>query len=417
MDIAEPPGPDSPVTVADANRYHALDALRAIMMLLGVVIHTAISYGAAPSEAYWPYKDAATTPLCDLLVAWIHSFRMPLFFVLAGFFAALLADRRGLAGMLKNRAKRILLPFLAALILLTPLIRMAFLFTWRAGSYRMPESIAAMLDRGESPPIQTMHLWFLYQLLYFYAAAALLSLAAGKLPGAFRGRFSEGFRALAGNPFARPFALGLLTMITVLPNPLGVVGTSISMAPDPAILLANGAFFGFGWCFYGCRDLLGGWKRLAWTQVLLATFLVIPIQIAAMILLFTRGETARPAAWIVSAGATGLQSWLMIFGITGLFLRYADFHSRPLRYLTDASYWVYLAHLPLVIFMTGLFATLPLPALVKMTAVTSISVALLLASYHVLVRPTIVGEWLGGVRHPIFRRGSAIEPAAEPAAS
>ena len=40
----------------------------------------------------------------------IHGFRMPLFFVVSGFFAAMLWRQRGMKEMLKHRAKRILLP-------------------------------------------------------------------------------------------------------------------------------------------------------------------------------------------------------------------------------------------------------------------------------------------------------------------
>jgi hypothetical protein len=42
-------------------RYHALDALRATMMLLGLVLHSAVSYTARPLGAAWPYHDQQTS--------------------------------------------------------------------------------------------------------------------------------------------------------------------------------------------------------------------------------------------------------------------------------------------------------------------------------------------------------------------
>jgi peptidoglycan/LPS O-acetylase OafA/YrhL len=42
----------------DAARYHSLDALRAVMMLLGIYLHTAVAYSAYGS---WPWKDGSTT--------------------------------------------------------------------------------------------------------------------------------------------------------------------------------------------------------------------------------------------------------------------------------------------------------------------------------------------------------------------
>lgn len=75
-------------------RYHSFDSLRATMMLLGLVLHTAINYMTFPTGDTWPYKDAQTSPTFDILVAFIHSFRMPTFFVIAGFFAAFQYDAR-----------------------------------------------------------------------------------------------------------------------------------------------------------------------------------------------------------------------------------------------------------------------------------------------------------------------------------
>src|ERR671911_846280 len=93
-----------------AQRYHSLDALRAAMMLLGLVLHSAASYTQAPLGSLWPYHDPQTSVAFDLLIFFIHLFRMPVFFVVAGFFAALLYYRDGLAGFARNRVRRVLLP-------------------------------------------------------------------------------------------------------------------------------------------------------------------------------------------------------------------------------------------------------------------------------------------------------------------
>ncbi|MFA6045680.1 MAG: hypothetical protein WC718_11915 [Phycisphaerales bacterium] len=78
-----------------APRLHALDALRGSMMLLGIVLHSAISFTVTCMGAAWPYKAAQTSALNDPLVFSIHLFRMPTFFVVAGLFAAMLYSRRG----------------------------------------------------------------------------------------------------------------------------------------------------------------------------------------------------------------------------------------------------------------------------------------------------------------------------------
>src|SRR5262245_18499155 len=91
-------------------RLHALDGLRGTMMLLGVVFHSGTGYTVTPLKNAWPYKDGSTSLFFDVLCFFIHVFRMPTFFVMAGFFAALLYHRDGPIKFLLQRTKRILLP-------------------------------------------------------------------------------------------------------------------------------------------------------------------------------------------------------------------------------------------------------------------------------------------------------------------
>ena len=116
--------------VLEKKRYHDLDALRAFAMLLGIVLHGAISFFPL---SIWPAQDihqpevsvptqlvetlgqvGLETPrsvnLYEMLLHAIHGFRLPLFFLVSGFFTAMLWRNRGLKQLAKHRAKRILLP-------------------------------------------------------------------------------------------------------------------------------------------------------------------------------------------------------------------------------------------------------------------------------------------------------------------
>ena len=62
-------------------------------MLLGVVLHASLSF----FPGFWPVKDDTATfdgPYDEILHA-IHGFRMPLFFLLSGFFTTMLWRQRG----------------------------------------------------------------------------------------------------------------------------------------------------------------------------------------------------------------------------------------------------------------------------------------------------------------------------------
>ena len=88
-------------------------------MLLGIGLHGALAYVTFP---YWPAYDNHHSVWFDYFVEMVHGFRMPLFFLLSGFFTAMLWRKRGLASLIKHRVKRILLPFLIFMITVIPII-------------------------------------------------------------------------------------------------------------------------------------------------------------------------------------------------------------------------------------------------------------------------------------------------------
>ncbi|MDB4625113.1 acyltransferase family protein, partial [Rubripirellula sp.] len=99
-------------------RRHDLDALRAIAMLLGIVLHSALSFAPIP----WIVQDSQQSQFFYYLFSFIHSFRMPLFFLISGFFTAMLWRKRGLLALFKQRSKRILLPLILGMWTIIPLL-------------------------------------------------------------------------------------------------------------------------------------------------------------------------------------------------------------------------------------------------------------------------------------------------------
>ena len=65
-------------------RNVALDNLRVVAMLLGLVTHGVLPFKATGVGSY-PIHDCERTVLADACYFAVHDFRMQLFFVLAGF--------------------------------------------------------------------------------------------------------------------------------------------------------------------------------------------------------------------------------------------------------------------------------------------------------------------------------------------
>ena len=126
-------------------RRHDLDALRAFAMLLGIVLHGALAF----IPGAWAVTDASVegegTPFALLTMA-IHGFRMPVFFLMSGFFTAMLLRQRGLQALVRHRARRILLPLVIAMFTVIPL-------TWAAWGYA--ESASTDDDNGVVAEVET----------------------------------------------------------------------------------------------------------------------------------------------------------------------------------------------------------------------------------------------------------------------
>src|SRR5262249_25552570 len=89
---------ESPLAAAQVSEFPlgAIDALRGGAMLLGIVLHAAISYmpSRMPGLA-WGVYEQETNWVFDVVFWWIHGFRLPLFFLIAGFFTGQAYESRG----------------------------------------------------------------------------------------------------------------------------------------------------------------------------------------------------------------------------------------------------------------------------------------------------------------------------------
>ena len=91
-------------------------------------------------------------------------------------------------------------------------------------------------------------------------------------------------------------------------------------------------------------------------------------------------------------------AWLACFGMLGLFRWIASRERAWVRYLSDASYWLYLCHLPLVIAGQLLTVSWPVSVHLKFLLIVTAVIALLLGVYQLGVRYTWIGTALNGPR-------------------
>lgn len=246
------------------------------------------------------------------------------------------------------------------------------------------------------------HLWFLWFLWWFALGLAAVVAIAGRLP-ALR---------LPAWLVAPPACYVWPIALTMLPQSyMGGGGVSPQFGPDtstgllpmPHVLAYYAIFFAFGAIDYRLDARAGRAGSRWWAPLSLGLLAAFPIGAAL--------ATGRPAA--LADALTGLDPtarralaiasqaaypWLMTFGLMGLFRRLCPGESRAMRYLSDSAYWLYLAHVPLVIAAQLAIRDWPAPAWAKFGLIVVGSTAFLLLTYRWMVRYTWLGRMLNGPR-------------------
>ena len=90
--------------------------------------------------------------------------------------------------------------------------------------------------------------------------------------------------------------------------------------------------------------------------------------------------------------------WCWTFGLMGAALRFCDERCALLRYLADASYWIYLMHLPLVMALQVWVREFDVSPWLKFALILCATLGPLLSSYALVVRNTWIGALLNGRR-------------------
>jgi len=383
---------------APAIRYHYMDNLRALAMLTGIFFHAAVAYSPFMTNL-WLTADPRTSVSLDYFAWFSHMFRMPLFFLIAGFFTCYMIQKRGYAGFLKNRALRIALPF----VIFLPLVAIAILssVTWAIGNVENPspllKSIASMVGNPNAPqsPPSTTHLWFLYNLVQFYLLYVLLDRF---------GVLNERLTGVLTSPRVLVFLVPLLLAPALATQP----------TPHPAPEQFEPKLWSFG--FYGIFFLIGSrvylrqqvidqLKPYAWwllaTSIVAYTFLHTTMlespSLADMMALMGK---RLPFSW-TEVGHSVLEAYIAVhMTIVCLVAGKAllDRASNIVRYIADSSYWVYIIHLPVLFQIQFWLLDVEANLWIKFAISSFGTLAIGILTYAALIRWSPIGWMLNGRR-------------------
>ena len=313
-------------------RFHSLDFLRAFALLMGVLLHVLMLF-LEPFDGSEPRLGAS------IVFIWIHTWRMPLFMLLAGFFTALSLSKRDTGNYAFNRLIRLGVPLLLLWSVIPAIDEEA------SRLFKIPELISYIFY--DIPfTFRLDHLWFLYYLLIFYSVLLLIKTAVPVIYS-----FILGFELSLSRVLM--VWLPILILLSPLNKPTGGI-----IGKDPITfgeinlgsMLFMASFFMIGMQAYKSSQFLENLQRTRFWLPSLIIFSLIPIG-----LLVWGGVKDEPFAfsglmelWIVNS-LSGSAALLLVLSIIGLAMHKISSSGQILRWLVKLSYPIYVFHLMFVI--------------------------------------------------------------------
>ena len=318
------------------DRFHSLDFLRALALLMGVLLHVLVLF-LEPADGSEPRLGAS------IIFIWIHTWRMPLFMLLAGFFTAFSLAKRDVGTYALNRLIRLGAPILLLWSVIPAIDEAA------TELFKIPELISWLLY--DVPfTLRLDHLWFLYYLLLFYGVLLLLKSINPKI-----------FSFISDYKLSLTRVLILWLPILILLSPLnkptgGIFGDIPTTFGEVNIgsMLFMASFFIIGIQIHKNSQFLETLKRFRFWLPSLIVSSLIPIA-----LLGWGGFKDEPFAfsgplemWIVN-GLAGSATLLLVLSIMGFAMHQISSSGQMLRWLVKLSYPIYVFHLMFVISVSG----------------------------------------------------------------
>ena len=318
------------------NRLHSLDFLRAFALLMGVLLHVLMLF-LEPFDGSEPRLSAS------IIFIWIHTWRMPLFMLLAGFFTALSLSKRDTGNYALNRLIRLGVP----LLLLWSVI--PAIDEGTSELFKIPELISYIFY--DIPfTLRLDHLWFLYYLLLFYGVLLLIKTTAPLI-------FSLVIDFELSLSRVLCLWMPILILLSPLNKPIGGIFGEIPITfgeINLGSMLFMASFFIIGMQAHKSSQFLENLQRTRFWLPSLIVFSLIPIGLLAW-----GGVKDEPFAfsgslelWIVNS-LSGSAALLMVLSIMGLAMHKISSSGQMLRWLVRLSYPIYVFHLMFVISVSG----------------------------------------------------------------
>ena len=355
-------------------RYHNLDFLRAFAMTMGLVIHAPLLFWAPDfAKVFGIDNIVPAEEWVNIMGRFISSWRMPLFFLLSGFFAVLVLERKGTFQFLRDRFIRVGLTCLV---------------------------FSSLYDISDGKfDYTTLHLWFLYELIILVLVFSLL----------YKFKIIKDFLCMKVPP--KLFFILALWLIFTVPlayflnhwwHPLALKASTSYFDLKIGNLLYYFSYFLVGAIFYSNQHILAK-LRSGKTIFVIGVISVLAFLLRVYSDYFTLGGVDDlknlaqmqfdPVLVICNSLLIGVNTILWCLFFIGLTSKFIATSSTILRWFVELSYPIYIIHIIPIVMMSALFyrAGFSQPVVFVLTIIAGFIVCVIL--YYILIKFTPL-NWL-----------------------
>lgn len=353
---------------------HSLTHARAWLMILGIFIHAGQVYHVAQS---WLVKANEQSPAISMLIDFLSLFRMPSFFIIAGFFLVYSSSNKSLLYVAKHRTIRLLVP-LATVMLTLNLLQYVLLH---------PDVMSlSVLSAYFSSGSHVQHLWFLINLIvYQWLIFVIWALRGGQLLQKWLDAVDQQVgKWLWGCVLLFPFAY----LATLALNKLGIpLYIPLSNSTSLFSLLTYLPFYLFG--------LLLGRQGPTYFAVTRGS-LFFPL-VCGVGLFYLQTSVRLDQGLLDEAVAIYLKmllSWSLSIICIRVFFRFFSFSHSITNEVADSAYTIYLFHHLIVVGLALLFTWLVYPAWVEFLLISLLTLVITLLIHRYFVSRHAITQFL-----------------------
>lgn len=370
-------------------RQYFIDWVRVLAFGLLILFHCAMPFVTFG----WEIKNTTHSKGLSQVVWWLHQWRIPLLFFIAGIGTHFSLRKRSTLSFLGERVLRLFIPLLFAMFFTIPL---QVYFEWlQKGKINIPYTqfypqVWEMVPYPDGA-LTWSHMWFVVYLFVF--CVLLLPLFA-----LFRMKKLQQFKTIVAKKMAHPLILLLLCLPLV-----GIYQVFYVQYPEQQNLLNDWFIF----CSSIILFFLGYWLAAAvdvWEtcEKYRHYFFATALGCAAVLWVEYWQQMKLPTTnnnrLLLYGILNSLHVWMWILAMLGYAKKHLQFNNRFLQYSNQAVYPFYILHQTIIVAAGYYVVQWNWPIAAKLLVLVFCTLLSVLLLYHFIIRPFKLTRILFGLK-------------------